>query len=162
RAELDRAVVVLDGAVIEPLVGIGDAAVVVGARVFRIEVDRLVVILDGAVVVLLGVEAVAAVVEGDREVLGGLASRMDHRRAPPPALPAPICTSGDARCAFTHDFQACDSWPGAGPAQSAVIASAAAIVPAPARMSSAPGGESRPGYSMPGKAGEERPERVRN
>ena len=53
RIEADRLVVILDGAVVIALAGVGAAAIVIGRRICRIESDRLVVLLDGAVVIAL-------------------------------------------------------------------------------------------------------------
>jgi len=50
RIELDRLVMVLDGAVEFAFAYVGVAAIAEGVGVVRIELDRLVIVLDGAVV----------------------------------------------------------------------------------------------------------------
>src|SRR5262245_33960696 len=67
RLELDRLVVVVDGAIVVTLAELGVAAVEVVTFSRRLELDRLVVIEDGAVVFAVLVVGDAAVVVGDGE-----------------------------------------------------------------------------------------------
>ena len=63
--ELDRLVVVLDGAAVVALALAGNAAAPIGDGIFRPELDRPVEVLDGAAVVALALVGGAAADVGD-------------------------------------------------------------------------------------------------
>ena len=62
--ELDRLVIVLDGAVVLAFDLVGVATIEEGISVFRIELDGLVIVLDGAVVLAFALEGEATIEEG--------------------------------------------------------------------------------------------------
>src|SRR5262249_3837055 len=78
RLELDRLIVIRNGAVVLVLVFVSHAAIVVSHGESRVELDRLVGVLDGAIIISLKSVTDAAIVEGLRELLASIAGCFDN------------------------------------------------------------------------------------
>src|SRR5262245_66688651 len=78
RLELDRLIVIHDGAVVIALSVVGHATIIVGHDEFGVELDRLSIVLNGAVILALEPITDAAIIEGLRKFVALVVRRFDH------------------------------------------------------------------------------------